>query len=121
MSGKVNGSPTRENDLCYENNLQYAAKLLEKENILGLIEPINNYSVPSYYMNCYNKGNTYNYSILFYLWKTNNWMQSKVWQVLDEFISDWGSLHCSNWLKSMRNLERQYIARLLILRKHMTD
>lgn len=56
MSGKIDGAPTEENDQCYENNLKYAVNLLEKENIIGLIEPINKYSVPNYYMNCYNKG-----------------------------------------------------------------
>lgn len=56
MSGKINGMPTEANDICYENNLKYAANLLENENIIGLIEPINKYSVPHYYMNSYDKG-----------------------------------------------------------------
>lgn len=55
MSGKVEGPVTEANDTAYENNLRYAVTLLEKENILGVIEPINKYSVPNYYMNCYNK------------------------------------------------------------------
>ncbi|XP_063910015.1 putative hydroxypyruvate isomerase [Zophobas morio] len=41
--------------LTYEENLKYAAKLLEKEGLLGVIEPINNYAVPNYYLNCYDK------------------------------------------------------------------
>lgn len=57
MAGKVEESK-EENDTVYVNNLKYASKILEKENLLGVIEPINSYSVPNYYMNCYNKGNT---------------------------------------------------------------
>ncbi|KAJ8983437.1 hypothetical protein NQ317_013199 [Molorchus minor] len=34
---------------------KYASSLLERENILGVIEPINRYSIPNYYMNCYDK------------------------------------------------------------------
>lgn len=56
MSGTVNGTPTQENDEAYESNLRLAVNLLEKEGILGLIEPINGYSVPNYYMNSYDKG-----------------------------------------------------------------
>lgn len=56
MAGKLNGEPTKENDETYENNLRFAVGLLETENILGLIEPINSYSVPNYYLNSYEKG-----------------------------------------------------------------
>lgn len=56
MSGKVEGTITQNNDRVYEENLRYAVSLLEPENILGVIEPINKYSVPNYYMNCYDKG-----------------------------------------------------------------
>ncbi|XP_019868532.1 putative hydroxypyruvate isomerase isoform X2 [Aethina tumida] len=55
MSGKVEGTITQNNDRVYEENLRYAVSLLEPENILGVIEPINKYSVPNYYMNCYDK------------------------------------------------------------------
>lgn len=54
MSGRVT-FPTAQNDTLYESNLRYAAKIFEKENILGLIEPINKYSVPGYYLNSYDK------------------------------------------------------------------
>ncbi|GJQ68573.1 Gip [Trypoxylus dichotomus] len=54
MAGKVE-QPTSANDTAYTNNLKYASQILEKENILGLIEPINPYSVPDYYMNSYKK------------------------------------------------------------------
>ena len=59
MSGKE-PSPTSENDTAYENNLRYAAKKFESEGILGLIEPINKYSVPGYYMNNFEKGIPHN-------------------------------------------------------------
>lgn len=58
MAGKV-ADVTDANHSVYENNLKYATKLLEKENIIGLIEPINQYSVPNYYLNCYDRGNVY--------------------------------------------------------------
>lgn len=56
MAGKLQGKPTEANDKCYLENLKYAAKLLEKEKMVALIEPINEYSVPNYYMNSYKKG-----------------------------------------------------------------
>ena len=40
----------------YFKNIKQATKLFEKENIIGLIEPINPYSVPKYYMNNFDKG-----------------------------------------------------------------
>lgn len=55
MSGKVE-SPTAENWTVYENNIKYATTLLAKNHIIGLIEPINNRSVPHYFMNSYEKG-----------------------------------------------------------------
>lgn len=42
-------------------NLQFAAEQLESTGIIGLIEPINNYSLPGYYLNCYDKGAFVNY------------------------------------------------------------
>jgi hydroxypyruvate isomerase len=50
MSGKVE-SPTAANDAVYEKNLLYAIEQCQKEDIVVVIEPINNYSVPNYYMN----------------------------------------------------------------------
>ncbi|XP_060515991.1 putative hydroxypyruvate isomerase isoform X2 [Cylas formicarius] len=55
MSGRVNDEVTSIHDQTYVENLRYAAKVLEKENLIGLIEPINKYSVPGYYMNSYEK------------------------------------------------------------------
>ncbi|XP_059219379.1 putative hydroxypyruvate isomerase [Stomoxys calcitrans] len=53
MSGLVKTSSREEHLATYVANLKYAAGVLEKENIVGVIEPINQYSVPSYFMNCY--------------------------------------------------------------------
>lgn len=55
MSGKVDVL-TKGNDEAYENNLRYAVKRFEEENIIGLIEPINSHTVPNYYMNSFDKG-----------------------------------------------------------------
>ncbi|XP_076262060.1 hydroxypyruvate isomerase-like protein Gip isoform X2 [Rhynchophorus ferrugineus] len=55
MSGRVEGDITEKHDQTFINNLRYAVGLLEKENILGVIEPINKYSVPKYYLNSYEK------------------------------------------------------------------
>jgi len=52
MAGKTEHVTTA-NDEVYEANLRYAVNILEKEKIMGLIEPINNYSVPQYYLNSY--------------------------------------------------------------------
>lgn len=41
---------------CDVRNLQYASNLLDSTGIIGVIEPINNYSLPGYYMNSYEKG-----------------------------------------------------------------
>ncbi|XP_075233120.1 hydroxypyruvate isomerase-like protein Gip [Lycorma delicatula] len=54
MAGVVH-NPTAENDDTYEKNLSMASKLLEVEGITGLIEPINPYSLPGYYLNNYEK------------------------------------------------------------------
>lgn len=55
MAGKLQ-SPTSQNWETYENNLKYAADLLKNENLLGVIEPINQYSVPNYFLSDFNKG-----------------------------------------------------------------
>lgn len=56
MSGKVN-KVTTVNDDVYVKNLLYALQKFENEGIVGLIEPINNITVPNYYMNSFQKGN----------------------------------------------------------------
>uniref|UniRef100_A0A1B6E6M1 Putative hydroxypyruvate isomerase n=1 Tax=Clastoptera arizonana TaxID=38151 RepID=A0A1B6E6M1_9HEMI len=55
MSGIV-PNPSEENDKLYENNIRDAVTLLEKEGIIGVIEPINGYALKNYYMNSYEKG-----------------------------------------------------------------
>lgn len=52
MAGIVD-RPTSANRETYEKNLKYAARIFETENITGLIEPINKYSAPGYYLNSY--------------------------------------------------------------------
>ena len=42
--------------MVYEKNLLYAIEKCQKEDIVIVIEPINNYSVPNYYMNNFQKG-----------------------------------------------------------------
>lgn len=62
MSGKVNQISTT-NDSTYLNNLLYAVEKFEKEKIIGVIEPINNITVPDYYMNSFQKGISYRTSV----------------------------------------------------------
>lgn len=57
MAGLV-FNPSKENDEVFEKNLRLAASVFEKEKIMGVIEPINGYSVPNYYMNDFNKALT---------------------------------------------------------------
>lgn len=56
MSGTVE-KETPENLKVLEENLKTAVGLLQQNEIIGLIEPINNYSVPKYFLNNYDKGN----------------------------------------------------------------
>lgn len=56
MAGKIDDACTA-NWETYENNLKYAANKLEEENIMGVIEPINQHSVPKYFLSDYEKGN----------------------------------------------------------------
>lgn len=54
MAGIVE-TPTPANDNVYEKNLKYTVDRFKAEDIIGLIEPINSYSVPNYYLNSYDK------------------------------------------------------------------
>lgn len=54
MAGIVD-QPTEANHETYEKNLTYAAKIFEAKGIIGLIEPINKYSAPGYYLNSYER------------------------------------------------------------------
>ncbi|CAH4027638.1 putative hydroxypyruvate isomerase [Pieris brassicae] len=49
MAGKLN-TVTEANWVVYENNLRYAAEELRECNKLGVIEPINQHSVPNYFL-----------------------------------------------------------------------
>lgn len=53
MSGKLESPATNENRETFIANLKFAAPFLEKEGIIGVIEPINNYSVPGYFLQDY--------------------------------------------------------------------
>lgn len=55
MAGKLTGPSTAQHDATYLSNLKTAAAILEMNNLLGVIEPINKYSVPGYYLSCYEK------------------------------------------------------------------
>lgn len=54
MAGTV-VQPARLNHEAYEKNLKYAAGIFEAKGIVGLIEPINKYSAPDYYLNSYQR------------------------------------------------------------------
>jgi hydroxypyruvate isomerase len=53
MSGKLDHVATDENRQTFLENLKYAAPYLERENITAVIEPINHFSVPGYFLNDY--------------------------------------------------------------------
>lgn len=55
MAGTLNSPPTAVEDRVYHTNLLVASKILERTNIVGVIEPINKYDVPGYYLSCYDK------------------------------------------------------------------
>lgn len=53
MSGKLEAPPTDAHRETFKSNLKYAASQLEQTDIVGVIEPINHYSVPGYFLNDY--------------------------------------------------------------------
>lgn len=53
MAGKLTDKPRSEHLKTYISNLKYSAKILEENNIIGLIEPINKYSLPNYFLDSY--------------------------------------------------------------------
>ncbi|XP_052865665.1 putative hydroxypyruvate isomerase [Anopheles cruzii] len=55
MAGKIEGPATQDHDKAYLANLRAAIPMLEKNNIIGVIEPINQYALPGYYLSCYDK------------------------------------------------------------------
>ena len=56
MSGKQTTDVKGSRDVLVEN-LKSAIPLLEASGIVGLIEPINHYSVPGYFLNNFDLGN----------------------------------------------------------------
>lgn len=55
MAGIVE-TPTPKHWETFESNLKYAVDVLKGENLLGLIEPINQYSMPNYFLSDYGRG-----------------------------------------------------------------
>lgn len=53
MSGKFPPDAWKDAEKTYLENIQYAADLCNKENIVCLIEPINPVSIPGYFLNSY--------------------------------------------------------------------
>lgn len=56
MAGKFAEPTTEEHDEVYLANLKYCAKELQERDMIGLIEPINKYALPGYFLNNYDKG-----------------------------------------------------------------
>lgn len=55
MSGVVE-EETEKNFSTYVQNLKNASKQFQDNGIVGLIEPINKYVMPTYFLNSYEKG-----------------------------------------------------------------
>lgn len=53
MAGKQTEKPFSEQYQTYVKNLKCAATMLQKENLIGVIEPINKYAVPGYFLNSF--------------------------------------------------------------------
>ena len=56
MSGLTNCSDGKANEDTLKKNLAAAIPLLEKAKVVGLIEPINSYSVPNYFLSSFELG-----------------------------------------------------------------
>ena len=69
MSGLSNSTDGIANEDTLRKNLAVAVPLLEEAKVVGLIEPINGYSVPAYFLNSFELGKSF--------WKyifIGNWM-----------------------------------------------
>lgn len=66
MAGKLE-KVSLKNWETYENNLKYAANILKDENIVGVIEPINQHSVPNYFLSDFSKGNIFDIYSIYYI------------------------------------------------------
>ena len=61
----MSGKPVESGSLdVLKRNLRSALPILEQNGIVGLIEPINKYSVPGYFLNDFEIGNRYVRNIL---------------------------------------------------------
>jgi len=57
MSGKLSNQPRPSNCIqTLESNLKSVIPELRKRQIVGLIEPVNTYSVPGYLLSDFNEG-----------------------------------------------------------------
>lgn len=56
MAGKFAEPTTVEHDEVYVENLRYCAGELQQRDMIGLIEPINKYALPGYFLNSFEKG-----------------------------------------------------------------
>ena len=56
MSGLSNCTDGIANEETLRKNLAVAIPLLEEAKVVGLIEPINSYSVPEYFLNSFELG-----------------------------------------------------------------
>lgn len=55
MAGAVEAE-TKEMLPLYVERLRLAAKTFEQNDLIGLIEPINKYALPNYFLNSYDRG-----------------------------------------------------------------
>lgn len=55
MAGKLDNVSAK-NWETYETNLTHATQVLKEHNLMGVIEPINQHSVPKYVLSDYTKG-----------------------------------------------------------------
>ncbi|XP_064540731.1 putative hydroxypyruvate isomerase [Drosophila montana] len=58
MAGTVNNNLENDHFKTYVSNLKKASEDLQLNNIVGLIEPINKYAIPLYFMESYTKAST---------------------------------------------------------------
>lgn len=69
MAGKFSEPTTLDHDDVYVENLKHCAKELQQRDMIGLIEPINKYALPGYFLNSYDKGERRRrfYVLIYYL------------------------------------------------------
>ncbi|XP_030371298.1 putative hydroxypyruvate isomerase [Scaptodrosophila lebanonensis] len=55
MAGIIGNGPSKEHFKVFTSNLKIAADSLKQHNMVGLIEPINKYAIPNYFLDSYEK------------------------------------------------------------------